>query len=397
MNRWLTVFLLSWSAAAVGGGCDARSLSVPRSSGDGSIGGLGGADGGAFVPVRKVDMLVVVDDSSETRLMQDNLVRNFPPFINRLMDPPGLPDLHIAVISTDMGAGDGSISGCDATGGKNGIFQYQPRADCTSTDLAPGATFIADDGTNRNYTGNLADVFGCIARLGESGCGFEHQLAAITRALGADGSPAPAENQGFLRPDAFLMILLLTNEDDCSAPAGSNFYDASMNRTLGSYLGPLSNFRCNEFGHLCNGVKPPRLAPNGDVDATVTLDGCVPAEDGVLIPVAEVTQQIRSLKAFPDQQIVVTAITGPTSPYTVKWHLPSSPDTGPWPIIAHSCTGPSPIRRSASRTSSTASATTGSCCRSARTTGHRRWTESRRCCHGTEVDPPCSGSRSPSS
>ena len=270
--------------------------------------------------------------------MQDNLVRNFPTFITRLMDPPGLPDLHLAVISTDMGAGDGSVAGCDANGGKNGIFQYQPRADCTTTNLAPGATFIADDGTNRNYTGNLADVFGCIARLGESGCGFEHQLAAITRALGADGSPAPAENQGFLRPDAFLMILLLTNEDDCSAPAGSNLYDTSMNRTLASYLGPPANFRCNEFGHLCNGVKPPRLAPNGDVNASVTLDGCVPAEDGVLIPVAEVTQQIRSLKAFPDQQIVVTAVTGPTSPYTVKWFGPASPDTGPWPIMAHSCT-----------------------------------------------------------
>jgi hypothetical protein len=335
-KRWLTVFLVS----AMGIGCNARSLSVPTGAGDGSIGGVGGADGdaGAFVPVRELDMLVVVDDSAETRLMQENLMRNFPTFISRLMDPPGLPDLHVAVISTDMGAGDGSIAGCDATGGKNGIFQYQPRADCTSTGLAPGATFIADDGTNRNYTGNLVDVFGCIARLGESGCGFEHQLAAIARALGADGRPAPAENQGFLRPDAFLAILLLTNEDDCSAASGSNLYDTVMNTTLASYLGPPSNFRCNEFGHLCNGMKPPRLAPNGDVNATVTLDGCVPAEDGVLIPVSEVTQQIRSLKPFPDQQIVVTAITGPASPYTVKWRSPVVPDTGPWPMIAHSCT-----------------------------------------------------------
>ena len=336
--KWsLTAFLLFLSVAPMAIGCDARTLSVPTGGGDGSIGGFRGADGGAFVPARKVDMLVVVDDSSETRLMQENLVRNFPTFMNRLMDPPGLPDLHIAVISTDMGAGDGSISGCDATGGKNGIFQYQARGPCTTSGLAPGATFIADDGTNRNYTGMLSDVFGCIAALGESGCGFEHQLAAITRALGADGSPPPAENQGFLRPDAFLVVLLLTNEDDCSAPAGSNFYDTSMNTTLASNLGPPGNFRCNEFGHLCNGMKPPRLAPNGDVNASVTLDGCVPAEDGVLIPVAEVTQQIRALKSFPDQQILVSAIAGPTSPYTVEWHGPPRTDTGPWPIIAHSC------------------------------------------------------------
>jgi hypothetical protein len=337
-KTWPKAFFLCWSAAALGAGCDARSLTVQTGGGDGSIGGFGGADGGTFVPVRKVDMLVVVDDSSEMRLSQDNFIRNIPVFMNRLMEPPGLPDLHIAVVSTDMGAGDGSIAGCDAMGGKNGVFQYQPRGDCTSTGLAPGATFIAVDGTNRNYTGGLNEVFACIAALGESGCGFEHQLAAMTRALGADGRPAPAENQGFLRPDAFLLIFILTNEDDCSAPAGSNLYDTVNNTTLSSQLGPPLNFRCNEFGHLCNGMRPPRLAPNGDVKATVTLDGCVPAEDGALIPVAEVTRQIRSLKSFPDQQILVATIVGQTSPYTVKWFSPSFPDTGPWPVMTHSCT-----------------------------------------------------------
>jgi len=332
---------LAVALTAGGAGCDARSLDVKTTGaggGGGSI-GIGGADaGGTFVPTRKVDMLFVIDDSSEMRLAQDNFMRNFPALMTRLMDPPGLPDLHIAVISTDMGAGDGSISGCDASGGKNGIFQYTPRGSCTATGLAPGATFIADDGTNRNYTGNLNDVVGCIAALGETGCGFEHQLSAITRALGADGSPPPAENQGFLRPDAFLVIVLLTNEDDCSAPPGSNLYDTAANTTLASMLGPPSNFRCNEFGHLCNGMKPPRLAPNGDVNDSVTLEGCVPAEDGALIPIPEITRRIRSLKQYPDQQIVVTAIVGPPAPYTVKWFGPPFTDTGPWPMIAHSCT-----------------------------------------------------------
>jgi hypothetical protein len=326
---------------ALAAGCGARSLDVKTHTGSGGsigLGGAGNADGGAFVPARKLDMLVVIDDSSEMRLLQDGFMRNFPVLLQRLMDPPGLPDLHIAVVSTDLGAGDGTIASCDAAGGKNGIFQYTARGDCTATGLAPGATFIADDGKTRNYTGALSDVLGCIAELGESGCGFEHQLAAITRALGADGSPPPLENQGFLRPDAFLVILLLTNEDDCSAPPGSNLYDTLANTTLASYLGPPSNFRCNEFGHLCNGVRPPRLAPNGDVNAVVPLMGCVSAEDGLLIPVAEVTRQIRSLKAFPDQQIVVAAIAGPPVPYVVDWRTAPITDTGPWPFIAHSCT-----------------------------------------------------------
>jgi hypothetical protein len=343
VTKPLLAFAVVLTAGAAAG-CDARSLDVKTTGaggGGGSIGIGGGAvDSGTYVPTRKVDMLFVIDDSSEMRLSQNTFISNFPVFMQRLMDPPGPPDLHIAVISTDMGAGDGSIAGCDATGGQNGIFQYTPRGTCSTSGLAPGATFIADDGTNRNYTGNISDVFSCIAALGESGCGFEHQLAAITRALGADGRPAPLENQGFLRTDAFLVIVLLTNEDDCSAAAGSNLYDTTHNMNLASMLGPPANFRCNEFGHLCNGMKPPRLAPTGSVTDTVTLDGCVSAESaGMLIPVADVATAIRSVKPFPDQQIVVTAIAGLPTPYTVKWHSAPLSDTGLWPVMSHSCTG----------------------------------------------------------
>ena len=342
--KFSTILVALAAFAALAAGCDTRSLSPKVSTGTGNTGGSigpGGADGGGtFVPTRKLDMLFVIDDSPEVRLPQDNLIRNFPSFLTRLMDPPGLPDLHIAVISTDMGAGDGSIASCDATDGKNGVFQHTARGTCMSTGLDPGATYIADNGLVRNYTGNLADVFTCIAALGEQGCGFEHQFAATLRALGADGRPAPLENQGFLREDAYLVIIMLTNEDDCSAPA-STFYDTTTNANLASPLGPAQNFRCNEFGHLCNGVKPPRLAPNGSVDDAVTLDGCVSAESaGMLIPVGDVVAALRTVKPFPDQQIVVAAIAGPPAPYTVRWHAPYvGTDTGPWPHMTHSCNG----------------------------------------------------------
>ena len=200
--------------------------------------------------------------------MQDNLVRNFPTFMNRLMDPPGLPDLHVAVISTDMGAGDGSIAGCDATGGKNGIFQYQPRADCTSTGLAPGATFIADDGTNRNYTGTSPTCSGASRRWANPAAASSTSSQRSRARWAPMAARRRRRTRGSCAPTRFLVILVLTNEDDCSAPAGSDFYDTMTNMTLASDLGPPLNFRCNEFGHLCNGVKPPRLAPNGDVTRT---------------------------------------------------------------------------------------------------------------------------------
>ena len=144
---------------------------------------------------RNVDVLFLIDDSSSMRLAQDKLLRDFPTFMTRLQDAPGLPNLHLAVISSDMGAGDGSIAGCDSIGGKQGIFQYTARGTCTTTNLEPGATYIADIAGVTNYTGNAADVFKCIAALGENGCGFEQSVrgaparARRRRAGGAGGEP----------------------------------------------------------------------------------------------------------------------------------------------------------------------------------------------------------------
>jgi hypothetical protein len=332
---------------------------------------------------------------------QATLRQSFARFVAALRAlPGGVPDLHVAVISSDMGAGDGSVASCDSTGGKQGIFQYTARGTCTSTGLQTGATYISDANGVKNYTGNMEDVLGCIGALGEAGCGFEHQFAAITRALGVDGlGGPPAENAGFLRSDAYLVVILLTNEDDCSAALGNGpnnripLFDTGSNTNMASQLGPPSNFRCNEFGHTCpTGVTsigrsfphPDRNAPNLDVAATVTYAGCVSDDnDGYLLSAADTANRIKSLKRDPSQ-VLVAAITGPASPYTVTWKAPSSTDTScnttgktcPWPVIAHSCTatnGASPIRAFAPPTSSISSAPTERCRPSAAQTSGRHW------------------------
>jgi hypothetical protein len=245
-----------------------------------------------------------------------------------------------------MGAGDGSIAGCDSSGGKNGIFQYTPRGSCATNPLMAGNTFIIDSGGQKNYTGELAAAFTCIAALGETGCGFEHQFASILRALGADGRAAPAENQGFLRPEAYLAIVLITNEDDCSATPGVPLFDTGSNTNIASQLGPPANFRCNEFGHMCDGMHPSRNAPNNDVAATVSYNACTSNDsEGYLLSVVDTANRIKALKPDPSQ-VIVAAITGPATPYTVNWKAPSTADTScgaascPWPVIAHSCTAP---------------------------------------------------------
>src|SRR4029078_12211692 len=127
--RFGTTLITCAVCTTLAAGCDTRSLAPRVGTGTGNtggnigVGGTSGTDAGTFVPTRKLDMLFVIDDSSEVRLPQDSLIRNFPTLMTRLMDQPGLPDLHIAVISTDMGAGDGSIASCDTTGGQHGLVQ----------------------------------------------------------------------------------------------------------------------------------------------------------------------------------------------------------------------------------------------------------------------------------
>ncbi len=149
-----------------------------------------------YVPSRNVDILFVVDDSSKTAQLQRNLIMNFPILMQRLEDPPGFADLHLAVVSTDMGAGDGSIPGCDANGGKNGVFQYAPRGGCGASGLEPGATYISNIGGVKNYTDKIEDVIACIAPLGESGCGFEHPLAAAAARPGRRRPARPRRKPG---------------------------------------------------------------------------------------------------------------------------------------------------------------------------------------------------------
>jgi len=303
---------------------------------------------------RNVDILFMVDTSSSMRLLQQGLIAGFPTLMETLSGlPGGLPNLHVAVISSDMGAGDGSVANCDSTGGDNGIFQYAgnivpPATTPCDTTLAMGATYISNVNGVKNYTApNIADVFTCIAALGEAGCGFEHQFASVLRALGADGASAPAENQGFVRSDALLAIVLVTNEDDCSAMPNVPLYDTGSNTNIMSQIGPPANFRCNEFGHFCDGAHPGRFAPGNDVNATVNYSACTSNDtEGYLRSAADTAARVKAIKNDP-QRLLVAAITGPKTPYQVHWRAPSSADTScgaascPWPEITHSCTAAS--------------------------------------------------------
>jgi hypothetical protein len=340
-------------------GCSTgRSLEGEGGTGGGGTGGRAAGTGGPAALGRKVDLLFMVDNSSETDSGQAKLKVSLPAFMDPLKGlPGGLPDLHVAVVTSDMGAGDGaSIMGCSLTGDA-GVFRAQATGGCTATGLAPGATFLTSTGGANPQTNfgaqDITAVLQCIVTVGANGCGFEHQLASVARALGADGRPPPQENQGFLRADAVLAIVLLTNEDDCSAPAGSALFSPTSTQ-LSSMYGPTQNFLCNEWGHLCTPpgggaqVRPSRLAPNNLATDVVTYspvggpNNCVSSEaQGMLSPIGAggFADRIKALKADPLNQILVAALAGPPTEYTVTWWAAPTADTGPWPQMRHSCGG----------------------------------------------------------
>jgi len=315
-----------------------------------------------------VDILFMIDDSSSMTAMQQKLLAQLPTFMQTLQAlPMGLPSVHISVVSSDMGAysDQGTAIGCSQMNGDDGLFQILPRGTCATNNFKIATdTYITDNasGTESNFTladpTGLATVFQCFALLGSTGCGFEHQLASIDHALGSDnydamGNPQPpASNAGFVRDGAYLAIIMLTNEDDCSAPAETSLYSLNGgNQDLNNPLGPIANYRCNQFGHLCedpNGPNPtilqaPPLNPPSDATGpatapTLSLTNCQSndTESRMLTPVSKFISDIKALKNDPDDQILVASIVGPTTPYTAEW-LPAGPNSELWPQIEHSC------------------------------------------------------------
>jgi hypothetical protein len=277
-----------------------------------------------------MDLVFMIDDSSSMTTVQQNLAQNFPTFIQVLQQlPGGLPNVHIGIVTSSMGAGafTASVPGCTSPGG--GRFIDAPRVVSCSAQLNSGQHFIVAnaDGSANNFTGDLATLFSCLAQVGDTGCGFEHQLAAVEAAL---GSNAPPENAGFLRDYAFLGLVLITNEDDCSVPANSQLFDPSQNSNADP-LGPLSSFRCPNFGLLCNGQMLPRTA-GGPFTNCVSNDARAQTDPLTsLVPVQHYIDAFRALKN-PPEHVRFSAIAAPANPMVVV----SDQATG-FAELQHSC------------------------------------------------------------
>lgn len=261
-----------------------------------------------LIPVsvtRDIDILFVIDDSGSMRQEQESLSENFPEFMRKLEGiEGGLPNVHIGVVSSNVGTGPSGGGGEACSGnGDNGILQVP--AGCQA--LTDGKRYIVDElddetGQRRfNYAGTLEQQFSCMAQLGTGGCGFEQHLESMKRALSNS-----SENAGFLRDDAFLAVIFVQDEDDCSAADRAVFDPSQDDRD--APLGELSSFRCFEFGTECEPSDDRTLGPR---------QNCQPDESSPYMePVGSYVSFLKSLKSDPSK-IMVASITGDDAPVVV--------------------------------------------------------------------------------
>jgi hypothetical protein len=217
-----------------------------------------------------VDLLVVVDNSLSMESEQEMLASGFFTLVNSLINPlpdwdyPPIDNIRVSVVSTDMGLQYGEkgstngfpygtdVSGCTGGDPKGDDGRFMPIKEkkvdidkyaircfengdqcpsgyeckyiaingegrCVATnqgELHTCEKIIGDNIWIENYASknnpDLALEFACMATLGLNGCGIEQQLEAAVRGLTRE------DQQDFIREDALLAVLVVSDEEDCS-------------------------------------------------------------------------------------------------------------------------------------------------------------------------------------
>jgi hypothetical protein len=284
------------------------------------------------VPGNKVDLLFMVDDSSSMGAMQDELKSKFGEFLkifDNLAQTGFYTDLQIGVVTSDYGAGSkgdepSQNARCDPYGGGKHGFLQSGDGRCGPPIGHPYIEYVYGAGgsvhNNLPPGKSLADTFTCMASVGAEGCGFEHQLEAVYAAL-----KNKKENAGFLRDDALLAVVFVTNEDDGSAPPDSVFYNWDAGGAWDDQYGNRDTFRQTRFGIQC-GSPLMLLGPDA---STAPLSGCVSIPNSPQTSDYEFdVQRYINLFKLPTQQggvkdspddILLFAIDGPETPFETDW------------------------------------------------------------------------------
>jgi hypothetical protein len=196
---WWRVALLT-AACAVAPGCGDGDSGIPPACRNGGC--RSQRDETAlwqWTITRDVDVLFVLDDTPDIASRADAVTAGLGNAAV-LLGPEapvagGAPSVHVAFVSASNAAG------------------ASPSARATNCGVMGPEAFLTTGkcGRTPNTTGSFGDAFACLANLGDASTGSLEPIAALRRALDPGGGQALAD---FLRPRAFLQIVIVSAQDD---------------------------------------------------------------------------------------------------------------------------------------------------------------------------------------
>lgn len=297
---------------------------------------------------RKVDVLLVIDDSASMATDAARIAENLEHFANVYDRVDGRLDYRIAVTTTDV-----THPACDSRPEDGALVSTSCRTrmddfaasrshesepvdvgtacveTCTLDEIPflPTATELDDELRPRPWLErargrhNLpdgitpTDALPCLGQVGIAGCTFESPLEAaylaIMRSFDAD-DPA----YGFIRHDAALFVLFLTDEGDCSVrPEHADIFDGDGDRVFWpDDIEEVTSAVCWNAGVECSGGP-------GRYDDCVAIDrdpsGAPSSSDAaVLQPLDRYLELLRDLEEqkqhanATNAQLVFTSVVG---------------------------------------------------------------------------------------
>lgn len=297
---------------------------------------------------RQVDLLFVIDDSGSMCAEQAALAENIGRLADFFFDRLGpSADLAIAVTTPDLTAYDGRfVSGPPTTSSCADAPPIDPET-CAAVEpvlrLGEGGDVGADCGDDRAcIRADFERRFRCLATRGTGGGSREKGLEAMRRALSCDGPNATwfgaccgpggfaptctgdGAEPRFLRPEALLVVVFVSDEDDCSDgaanPAASTRTICRAGPTDADGDGIADGFEAEAaVGHCADGVSCQAAECGGLSPADCWSVRCAVDGDGLsacawerdaLTPPADFVRFLHSRKARPAEQVLVAAIVG---------------------------------------------------------------------------------------
>jgi hypothetical protein len=295
-----------------------------------------GCNGGG--QCNQIDILFVIDNSGTMGEEQLNLSAGLPLLVDELhllFDHEGMPlhpDVNIMFTTTDVGHPECTPLEPDGYQPAMGAPQSQacteriedftglgldaatfPEACTTGCPIAvePVHAFIHMEGpmaTVTNVPGNnIAGAMRCLAPQGINGCGYEAPLESMLQAIHPDATWNQG-NKPFLREDAMLAIVIITDEEDCSvrAPEGYAYFTDPQQNTYWE-VNPDTGTKTNPTSAVCWNAGVDCGAP----DANGVYADCHSIDTGALYGTERYLQYLRdTLIADQHKAVVMLGILG---------------------------------------------------------------------------------------